>query len=166
VGRRAGRKGQRVRHRPRQDRDLICYDIEFPELARIAAAKGARSSSCRSTPTSATATCGCAPAPRPAAIENGVYTAIAGATGNLPFVDNADIHYAQSGIFTPADIPFARDAIASECTPNIETLIIHDVDTEMLRRHRQMGTVRNLRDRRRELYSVRYFDPDEGELEL
>src|SRR5690606_12916447 len=64
-------------------------------------------------------------------IENHVYTAIAGCTGNLPFVENVDIHYAQSGIFTPSDVSFTRDGIAAECTPNIETVIIHDVDTEL-----------------------------------
>ena len=31
-------------------------------------------------------------------IENGVYAAIAGNVGNLPFVENMDIEYAQSGI--------------------------------------------------------------------
>ncbi|MEZ6120288.1 MAG: hypothetical protein R3C28_27460 [Pirellulaceae bacterium] len=59
--------------------------------------------------------------------------AISGCTGNLPFVENADIHYAQSGIFTPADVEFARDAVAARCNPNVETMIIHDVDLELLR---------------------------------
>ena len=44
-------------------------------------------------------------------------SAIAGSTGNLPLVQNADIHYAQSGIFTPADIPFSRDAVAAGGAP-------------------------------------------------
>ena len=65
--------------------------------------------------------------------------AISGCTGNLPFVENADIHYAQSGIFTPADAEFARDAVAAECNPNVETVIIHDLDFEQLRRHRETG---------------------------
>ncbi len=145
---------------------LICYDVEFPELARIAAA---RKASIIFVPFNTDERHGylrvrcCAQA---RAIENEVYVAIAGCTGNLPFVDNADIHYAQSGIYTPADISFARDAVASETTPNVETLIVHDVDVELLRRHRVSGTVRNWGDRRRELYSVRYRDPDEGELDL
>lgn len=143
---------------------LVCYDIEFPEVCRVAAHKGAK---IFFVPFNTDERYGylrvrsCAQA---RAVENGVYVAIAGAVGNLPFVDNADIHYAQSGIFTPADIPFARDAIASECTPNIETLIMHDVDTEVLRRHRTSGTVRTWNDRRRDLYHVHYVDPDEGEM--
>jgi predicted amidohydrolase len=140
----------------------ICYDIEFPEVGRIAAQKGAQ---IFFVPFNTDERYGylrirsCAQA---RAVENGVYVAISGSTGNLPFVENADIHYAQSGIFTPADISFARDAIAAECTPNIETVIIHDVDTDILRRHRHTGTVRTWEDRRRDLYQIHYRDPDDG----
>jgi predicted amidohydrolase len=139
---------------------LICYDIEFPELARIAAKKGAqilfvpfntdeRYSYLR-VRNCAMARC----------IENHVYTVLSGCTGNLPQVQNADIHYAQSGIFTPADISFSRDAIAAESTPNVETMIMQDLDIEQLRRHRYKGTVQNWRDRRTDLYRVRYREGD------
>jgi hypothetical protein len=73
-------------------------------------------------------------------------------------VDNADIHYAQSGVFTPCDLPFPRDGVASECSPNIETVIVHDVDTAVLRRHRQGGTTVNWKDRRTDLYRVRWTE--------
>lgn len=135
---------------------LICYDIEFPELVRIAASKGAqiifvpfntdtrhgylRVRNC------ALARC----------VENHVYVAVAGCTGNLPFVENSDIHYAQTAIFTPADAEFARDAIAAESNANIETLVIHDVDVEQLRRHKESGSVQNWNDRRSDLYKVVY----------
>ncbi len=89
--------------------------------------------------------------------------AIAGCVGNLPFVDNVDIHYAQSGIFTPADFSFARDGIAAECTANIETILIHDVDTELVRRHRQNGTTMNWMDRRKDVYRVMYRQEDHEE---
>ncbi|MFT4512229.1 MAG: putative amidohydrolase/ribosomal protein S18 acetylase RimI-like enzyme [Planctomycetota bacterium] len=135
---------------------LICYDIEFPELARIATKKGAqvifvpfntdeRSGYLR-VRICAMARC----------IENHVYTVLSGCTGNLPQVRNADIHYAQSGIYTPSDLPFSPDATAAECTPNIETIVMKDLDIELLRRHRYQGTTQNWRDRRRDLYRVRY----------
>jgi len=73
-------------------------------------------------------------------------------------VENADIHYAQSGIFTPSDISFSREGVAAECTPNIETVLVHDVDIESLRRHRYTGTTQNWNDRRKDLYQVRYRD--------
>jgi predicted amidohydrolase len=136
----------------------VCYDVEFPELARIAADRGAQ---ILFVPFNTDVRTGylrvrlCAQA---RCIENHMYAAISGCVGNLPFVGNADIHYAQSGLFTPADIPFSRDAVAAECQPNIETLIIHDVDLELLKRHRQTGTVQNWNDRRLDLYAVSYED--------
>ncbi len=135
---------------------LICYDIEFPELVRIAAAKGAQ---IVFVPFNTDTRHGylrvrnCAMA---RCVENHVYVAVAGCTGNLPFVENSDIHYAQSAIFTPADAEFARDAIAAESNANIETLIIHDVDVEQLRRHKETGSVQNWNDRRTDLYKVVY----------
>lgn len=134
----------------------ICYDIEFPELTRIASQKGAQ---VIFVPFNTDTRHGylrvryCAQA---RCIENHLFVATAGCTGNLPFVENADIHYAQSGIFTPADAAFARDAIAAECNPNVETVIIHDVDLEQLRQHREAGSVQNWNDRRRDLYRVTY----------
>jgi predicted amidohydrolase len=144
---------------------LICYDVEFPELARVAAHKGAK---IIFVPFNTDERYGylrvrhCAQA---RAIENQLYTAIAGCAGLLPFVENADIHYSQCGIFTPSDFPFARDAVASESVPNIETVVMQDVDLELLRRNRLTGTVRPWTDRARELYGVRYVDPDEGVIE-
>jgi predicted amidohydrolase/ribosomal protein S18 acetylase RimI-like enzyme len=132
----------------------ICYDIEFPEVVRIAANKGAQiifvpfNTDTRHgylrVRTCAMARC----------VENHLYVAVAGCTGNLPFVENSDLHYAQSAIFTPADAEFARDAVAAECNANIETMIIHDVDLELLRRHRDGGSVQNWNDRRGDLYKV------------
>ncbi|MEZ4453319.1 MAG: bifunctional GNAT family N-acetyltransferase/carbon-nitrogen hydrolase family protein [Nannocystaceae bacterium] len=133
---------------------LICYDVEFPEVARIAAAKGAnllfvpfntdiRSGYLR-VRSCAQARC----------IENHVYAVLAGPVGNLPFVDGADIHYGQSCILTPSDVPFARDGIAEEATPNVETMVVHELDLEVLRRTRRTGAVRPWLDRRSDLYKV------------
>jgi hypothetical protein len=55
-----------------------------------------------------------------------------------------------------SDIPFKRDAIAAECTPNIEMVIFEDLDLELLKKHRQSGSVLNWKDRRPDLYEVRY----------
>jgi predicted amidohydrolase/ribosomal protein S18 acetylase RimI-like enzyme len=141
---------------------LICYDVEFPELCRIAASKGAQ---VLFVPFNTDNRYGylrvrhCAQA---RCVENHLYVAISGCVGNLPFVDNADVHYAQSGIYTPMDVSFARDGIAAECTPNIETLVIHDVDLELLHRHKTSGTVQNWNDRRRDIYRVAYRESADG----
>ncbi len=140
---------------------LICYDIEFPELARIAAAKGAQ---IVFVPFNTDERHGylrirhCALA---RCIENHLFIVVAGAVGNLPLVSNADLHYAQSGIFTPADLAFTRDAVAAETTPNVETMVMHDLDIEQLRRHRYRGTTTNWNDRRTDLYRVHYREGDQ-----
>jgi predicted amidohydrolase len=98
------------------------------------------------------------------AVENDVFVVASGTTGNLPFVAHADTHWAQSGIFTPLDYSFARDGIAEESTPNIETLAVADVDLDVLRRHRYDGTVQPWADRRTDLYSLTWV-PLPGEPE-
>jgi len=139
----------------------ICYDIEFPELARLAARRGAQILFC---PFNTDERHGylriryCAQA---RCVENHLYVVLSGCVGNLPFVDNADIHYAQSGILTPCDFSFSREGIAAECTPNVETIVVHDVDLELLRRHRYTGTTQNWSDRRRDVYKIVYQEGDQ-----
>ncbi len=145
---------------------LICYDSEFPELTRIASARGAK---ILFVPFNTSERYGylrvrhCSQA---RAIENQMYVAIAGCAGMMPFVDNADMHYAQCAVLTPSDFSFARDAVASESMPNIETIVVHDVDLELLRRNRIDGTVRPWTDRRTDLYRIQYNDPDCGQVEI
>ncbi|UFU00405.1 bifunctional GNAT family N-acetyltransferase/carbon-nitrogen hydrolase family protein [Radiobacillus kanasensis] len=134
----------------------VCYDIQFPELSRYAADQGANIifvPFCTDDRQGYLRVRYCAQA---RAIENQVYTVIAGTVGNLTQVENMDIQYAQSGIFTPSDFEFARDGIVGECHPNIETVVVGDVDLEILRRQRKTGTVRQQRDRRKDLFELRY----------
>ena len=136
----------------------ICYDVEFPEYARVLKAKGTElllvpyNTDIRSGHLRVRA---CSQA---RAVENHLYVVTAGATGNLPQVEGADIHYAQSAILTPSDIAFARDGIAAEATPNIETMLVHDLDLAALRKMETTGTVRPWVDRRRDLYRVTFKD--------
>lgn len=141
---------------------LVCYDVEFPELARIAVDRGAR---ILFVPFNTNDVRGhlrvrlCAQA---RAIENQVYVVTSGCVGNLPHVENADTHYAASGIFTPVDLSFAREGIAAEALPAVETVVTQDVDTELLRRARRQGTVHTWADRRLDLYELRYRATDGG----
>ncbi len=137
---------------------LICYDVEFPEASRIAAGKGAN---ILFVPFNTDIRSGymrvrlCAQA---RCIENGMYAVLAGPVGNLPFVEGADIHYGQACILTPCDLHFARDGVAEEATPNVETMVLHELDIEVLRRNRRTGTVRTWLDRRSDLYAVRWHE--------
>jgi len=133
---------------------LICYDVEFPELSRILADQGMRIlfvPFLTDTQNGYTRVRSCAQA---RAIENECYVAIAGCVGNLPKVHNMDIQFAQSAVFTPSDFSFPTTGIKAEATPNTETTLIADVDVDLLRELHSFGSVKNLLDRRLDLYRV------------
>jgi predicted amidohydrolase/GNAT superfamily N-acetyltransferase len=141
---------------------LTGYDVEFPELARMAYDQGARILFVPSNTDERHDYLRVRYCAQARAIENPVFVVLSGCVGNLPEVDHADIHYAQSAIFTPSDFSFSRDGIAAECQENIETVIFADVDVEMLRRHRRKGTVLSWLDRRTDLYRIHYAGPDQA----
>jgi predicted amidohydrolase len=132
----------------------IGYDVQFPEYARYTKAKGADVLFVPYNTDHRAAHLGVRACAQARAIENHMYVVTAGAVGNLPQVEGADIHYAESAILTPSDIPFARDGIAAVATPNVETMLVHDLDMVTLRRMETTGTVRTWPDRRTDLYSV------------
>ncbi len=138
---------------------LICYDLEFPELGRIVTEKGANiifTPFCTDERQGYLRVRYCAQA---RAVENQIYTVIAGTVGNLTHVENMDIQYAQSGIYTPSDFSFPRDGIMAECNPNIETVMVGDLDLELLKRSRRSGTVTLLKNRRKDLYELKELKP-------
>ncbi len=133
---------------------LVCYDSEFPELGRHLVDQGAQIlfvPFCTDTRQSYLRVRYSAQA---RAVENQCYVVMAGNVGNLPGVENMDIQYAQSCILTPCDFMFARDGIAADTTPNVETVAVADLCIENLLTSRQSGAVQNLKDRRFDLYSV------------
>ena len=137
---------------------LICYDVEFPELARMQAEEGLQILIVpfwTDTKNGYLRVRCCAQA---RAIENECYVAIAGSVGNLPKVDGADIQYAQSAVFSPSDFSFPHDAIMAETTPNTEMTLIVDLDLEVLNKLQNEGSVRNYLDRRRDLYRIEWLN--------
>ena len=133
---------------------LICYDVEFPELPRLLAMQGMQIlfvPFLTDTQNGYIRVRRCAQA---RAIENECYVAIAGSVGNLPKVENMDIQFAQSAVFTPSDFAFPTNGVKSEATPNSEMTLIADVDRDLLKELNAYGSVRNLRDRRTDLYSL------------
>lgn len=131
---------------------LICYDVEFPELPRIARSKGAEMIFVPFNTDDRRAYLRVRYCSHARAIENQVYMVISGCVGNLPDVDNLDVHYSQSAIITPSDSEFHREGIASEATPNTETVITQDLDMNLLKRNREIGSVQPWSDRRTDLY--------------
>jgi len=134
---------------------LICYDVEFPELSRLLAEEGMDIlfvPFLTDTQNGYSRVRNCAQA---RAIENECYVAIAGCVGNLPKVHNMDIQFAQSMVFTPCDFAFPANGVKAEATPNTEMILIADCDIGLLRELHQFGSVRNLRDRRKDIYELK-----------
>jgi predicted amidohydrolase len=134
---------------------LICYDSEFPELSRILADEGMDIlfiPFLTDTQNGYSRVRNCAQA---RAIENECYVAIAGSVGNLPNVHNMDIQFAQSMVFTPCDFSFPSNGIKAEATPNTEMILIADVDIDLLRELNRFGSVRNLNDRRKDIFELK-----------
>ncbi|MCG6118765.1 MAG: carbon-nitrogen hydrolase family protein [Aquimonas sp.] len=133
---------------------MICYDSEFPEMARHLVDQGAMilfvpyCTDVRQGHLRVRYSC------QARAIENQVYVVTSGNVGNLPGVNNFDIQYAQSCIITPCDFPFAPEGIAADTTPNAEQVAFADLRLDDLLQARASGTVQNLRDRRHDLYQT------------
>ncbi|WP_064609774.1 bifunctional GNAT family N-acetyltransferase/carbon-nitrogen hydrolase family protein [Photobacterium sp. J15] len=131
---------------------LICYDAEFPELGRMLAEEGVQIIFVpfwTDTKNGYLRVRLCAQA---RAIENECYVALGGSVGNLPRVDNVDIQYAQSAVFSPSDVYFPHDATITEASPNTEMIIFADVELDKLKYLNTEGSVTNLRHRRLDLY--------------
>lgn len=134
---------------------LICYDVEFPELSRLMALEGMNIlfvPFLTDTQNAYSRVRNCAQA---RAVENECYVALAGSVGNLPKVENMDIQYAQSVVFTPCDFAFPTNGIKAEATPNTEMILIADVDIDALNELHRYGSVNTLRDRRTDLYDLK-----------
>jgi predicted amidohydrolase/GNAT superfamily N-acetyltransferase len=144
---------------------LVCYDVEFPEAARVLAEGGAQILFVPSCTDERQAFCRVRYCSQARAIENQIYVAIAGTVGNLPDVPCMATHYGQAAIFTPSDYFFARDGIAAEGIVNQEQMVITDVDLDLLDEQRVNGTVIPLNDLIKDAYDrvIHYADRRDGD---
>lgn len=142
---------------------LVCYDVEFPELSRLLAQERMQILFVPFLTDTQNAYMRVRHCAQARAIENECYVAIAGSVGNLPKVENLDIQYAQSAVFTPCDFAFPSNGVKSEATPNTEMVLISDLDLGLLHELHSHGSVRNLKDRREDVYQLSYVS-DPGKL--
>jgi len=134
----------------------ICYDVEFPEPARILAEQGMQIlfvPFLTDTQHAYNRVRFCAQA---RAVENECYVAIAGCVGNLPKVNNMDLQYAQSCVLTPSDFAFPVTGVKADATPNTEMVVIADVDLVLLKELHAFGSVQTKKDMRHDLYKVEW----------
>lgn len=132
---------------------LTCYDIEFPEIVRMARARGADVIFCPSCTDDKHGfyrvryTC------HARTIENQVYVAVTGTVGALPNVDFMRLNYGQAALIAPNDIPFPPAGIIVEGDSNQDMIVTGDFDLDLLHEVRQKGSVMTWRDRRTDLYT-------------
>jgi len=132
---------------------LTCYDMEFPELARAAALRGAELLLCPSYTDSAfgyhRVRCCC----QARAVENQLFVALSGMVGQLceerPQIDRG---YCQAGVFAPCDAPFSEAGLIAVGEPQMDMLVAADIDYAALRFNRLYGAVAPLYNRRPALY--------------
>ena len=133
---------------------LICYDAEFPELARHLADQGANIifvPFCTDERQSYLRVRYCCQA---RAVENQCYVVMSGNVGNLPRVANMDIQYAQSCILTPCDFPFAARRRRRRHHAQRRDRGLRGPAAGFAAHGAQQGTVQNLKDRRHDLYTT------------
>jgi predicted amidohydrolase len=129
----------------------ICYDVEFPELARAAARQGANlliAPSCTDDRQGYLRVRYCA---QSRAIENQLYVVLSSTVGSLPMVPAVSLNYGQAAILTPSDFPFSRDGILAEGNPNQEAMVIGELNLSTIQEARTRGTVLPLLDSERSL---------------
>lgn len=127
----------------------ICYDVEFPEIAHVAARQGAHflvTPSCTDDRQGFLRVRYCAHA---RAIENQMYVIHAGTVGSLPMVPAVSLNYGQAAILTPSDFSFARDGILAQGIDNQESMVIGELNLSLIEETRREGTVLPLRDSQR-----------------
>jgi predicted amidohydrolase len=127
----------------------ICYDVEFPEIARAAARQEAHIllvPSCTDERQGFLRVRYCAHA---RAIENQMYVIQACTVGSLPMVPAVSLNYGQASILTPSDFPFSRDGILAEGNANQEMMVIGELNLKTITESRSSGTVLPLLDSRR-----------------
>jgi predicted amidohydrolase len=131
---------------------LICYDIEFPEIVRMARARGADVIFCPSCTDDRHGFHRVRYSCHARTIENQVYVVTTGTVGSLPTVDFMRGNFGQAAVITPNDVPFPPAGILAEGEINNDMIITADLDLELLYQIREKGSVTTWRDRRTDLY--------------
>ena len=132
---------------------LTCYDIEFPEIVRMAKARGADVIFCPSCTDDRHGFHRVRYTSHARAIENQVYVVTASTVGSLPTIDFMRMNFGQSAIIAPNDVPFPPRGIVVEGELNNDMVVTGDLDLALLYQVREKGSVTTWRDRRTDLYN-------------
>lgn len=124
----------------------ICYDVEFPLIARSLACAGAEIvlvPSCTDTLAGFhRVRTGC----RARAVENQIYTVQSVTVGNAPWSAALEVNVGQSGFFAPSDKMFPPDGVLAEGKMNEPGWVYANLDLDLLKDARENGEVLNFKD--------------------
>lgn len=125
---------------------VICYDIEFPLIARALAEAGAEillAPSCTDTLAGYyRVRHGCAAR----ALENQLYVVLSPTVGDAHWSAALDVNFGAAGVFAPPDGLYPADGIIAEGTCNEPQWLYADLDLDLLAQVRKEGDVLNHRN--------------------
>jgi len=125
---------------------LVCYDVEFPELCRIAVNAGAKMLLVPSFTDDLHGYCRVRFCAQARCIENQVYVVQSCLTGQLPGVRHFEQSYGKAAIFGPCDLPFSPYGVIAEAEITQELCIVGECDLSLLDQMRLHGSVTPLQD--------------------
>jgi len=124
----------------------ICYDVEFPKFARLAAEAGAWLILCPSCTDSEAGAERVRIGARARALENQFYVVTAPTVGDAPWSAALDANRGRAGVYGPVDSGFPPGGIVGEGTPDTPGLVTVTLDPAPLHHIREQGAVRPFLD--------------------
>ncbi len=124
----------------------ICYDVEFPPLARAQVEAGAwllLAPSCTDTRAGFNRV---RLAARARAVENQCFVAVATTVGDAPFLAAADANHGHAAVFSPVDNGFPEDGVIARGPMDTPGWLYADLDPARIAGVRADGAVLNHRD--------------------
>lgn len=117
---------------------LICYDCEFPLLARQLNVDLLAVPACTDSLAGQTRV---RIAARARALEGQCFSCHAPLLGGDPTSPLTDVNTGQAGVFAPPDLGFPEDGVLADGLPNSPGWVVAELDPEALKRSRHKGAV-------------------------
>jgi len=130
----------------------ICYEMEFPEVARTLTLKGADVIFCPSYTIGEAGFWRVRHCCQARAIENQVYVLHSCFVGNSPHKGMEG--WGRSSILSPCETPWNSNGVIAEAKTNKEEVITGVLDLKVLHKKRKRGAATTLKDRRPEIYEI------------
>ena len=128
----------------------ICYEMEFPEVARILTLKGAKIIFCPSYTVGEHGFWRVRLCCQARAIENQIYVVHSCMVGDAPIGGLGG--WGKSSICSPCELPWNANGVIVETKPNKEQVITAELDLKTLEKKRNRGAAPTLKDRRIDIY--------------